>query len=627
MKKSKLSLSVVTGLLGVIALSACSNVNAKENAIVSFKGYDGNSNYSIITDSMYQEYRDSVTGISKFYERILEVLIRHAFNEKQVETDKTLGTIEREASDDVEDKKSEARANKKSNGTSYNTEWKKILDSNGVENEEELKQLFIYNKEKQEIEDWYYKENLDTLKKEYIGVDKDGNKVNPSSSYNGMISSRYPYHIRHILVKTDSDAKNYSTGTITEEQAKSLYNVVSKIRDGKLTFGEIALSNSEDSSNEKYGDVGIMTNKASSTGSLQMASEFQLGLYAYDSLTHASNQAIENGLGISGTFEELSGLTEKTVKEAYSEYAGISQVPYSVFEKLNDLNDASKVGGMLVYENASVVYPRNVLWNKYLNRHNAFLITNNERSYSAVANRADDPDKVSNTYDSTLLLANQNAKQCGFRQVKNIKSLANSALDKNLGVLTDEEGRPIIGVRSEYGIHFMIIQKSVYDFANNDLSLEEYYTTYVPGDAKYPKTASGEDKNTYVNFLNTNKSGYNTRASEVKEAIKSFDSTYDYRLYEKLIELNGDKLKFANDLDKKINDYLNKQRENNAVNQEEGLNLAWSSYLELLEAQNQARHNKERMVPEGCIIAFEQNSLDGVENLYKKGGACYYGNK
>lgn len=627
MKKSKLSLSVVTGLLGVIALSACSNVNAKENAIVSFKGYDGVSNYSVITDSMYQEYRDSVTGISKFYERILEVLIRHAFNEKQVETDKTLGTIEREASDDVKDKKSEAYANKKSNGTSYNTEWKKILDSNGVENEEELKQLFIYNKEKEEIEDWYFKENLETLKKEYLGVDKEGNQVNPSSSYNGKISSRMPYHVRHILVKVDSDAKEYSTASITEDQAKSLYNVVSKIKDGKLTFGEVALSNSEDSSNEKYGDVGIMTNKASSTGSLQMVNEFQLGIYAFDSLTRTVNQAIEKGLGVDGIFEELSSSNEKTIKEAYSEYAGISKVPYSVFEKLNQFSDAQKVNGQLVYENASVVYPRNILWNKYLNRHNAFLITNNERSYSAVANRNDDPDQVSSTYDSSLLLANQNAKQCGFRQVKNIKDLANSTLDKEMGVLTDEEGRPIIGVRSEFGIHFMVIQKSIYDFANTDVSLEEYYTTYVPGDSKYPQTAAGTDKNTYVNFLNTDKSGYNTRASEVKEAIKSFDSTYDYRLYEKLIELNGDNLKFADNLDKKINDYLNKQRENNAASQEEGLNLAWSSYLEMLEAQNNARHNKQRMVPEGCIIAFEQNSLDGVADLYKSGGACYYGNK
>lgn len=627
MKKSKLSLSVVTGLLGVIALSACSNVNAKENAIVSFKGYDGVSNYSVITDSMYQEYRDSVTGISKFYERILEVLIRHAFNEKQVETDKTLGTIEREASDDVKDKKSEASANAKTNGTSYNTEWKKILDSNGVENEEELKQLFIYNKEKEEIEDWYFKENLETLKKEYLGVDKEGNQVNPSSSYNGKISSRMPYHVRHILVKVDSDAKEYSTASITEDQAKSLYNVVSKIKDGKLTFGEVALSNSEDSSNEKYGDVGIMTNKASSTGSLQMVNEFQLGIYAFDSLTRTTNEAIEKGLGIDGIFEELSSSNEKTIKEAYNEYAGISKVPYSVFEKLNQFSDAQKVNGQLVYENASVVYPRNILWNKYLNRHNAFLITNNERSYSAVANRNDDPDQVSNTYDSSLLLANQNAKQCGFRQVKNIKDLANSSLDREMGVLTDEEGRPIIGVRSEFGIHFMVIQKSIYDFANTDVSLEEYYTTYVPGDSKYPTTAAGADKNTYVNFLNTDKSGYNTRASEVKEAIKSFDSTYDYRLYEKLIELNGDNLKFADNLDKKINDYLNKQRENNAANQEEGLNLAWSSYLEMLEAQNNARHNKQRMVPEGCIIAFEQNSLDGVADLYKSGGACYYGNK
>ncbi|NLV29054.1 MAG: hypothetical protein GXY57_02705 [Erysipelotrichaceae bacterium] len=81
MKKSKLSLGLVTGLIGVIAMSACSSVTSNKDAVVTFKGYDGQSPYAVITDEMYDQYRETPNGISKFYERILEVMIRDAFNE------------------------------------------------------------------------------------------------------------------------------------------------------------------------------------------------------------------------------------------------------------------------------------------------------------------------------------------------------------------------------------------------------------------------------------------------------------------------------------------------------------------------------------------------------------------
>jgi 6-pyruvoyl-tetrahydropterin synthase len=146
----------------------------------------------------------------------------------------------------------------------------------------------------------------------------------------------------------------------------------------------------------------------------------------------------------------------------------------------------------------------------------------------------------------------------------------------------------------------------------------------VPSDQDYPSNIDGSPKSTYVNFLNTDKAGYNARANEVKEAIKGFDSTYDYRLYEYLYEANIDSLEFSENLDTKIINYLEKQRENNEESQTLGLNRAWESYLELLEAQSEARSNQSRMVPEGCIIAF----TDGItSDYYVNGGTCYYGNK
>ncbi|MDD2209367.1 MAG: hypothetical protein PHW23_02595 [Bacilli bacterium] len=636
MKKSKLSLGLVTGLIGVMAMSACSSVTSKDGAVVTFKGYDGQSSYTIVTDEMYDEYRNAVDGISKFYEQILEVLIRDAFIKNSVDTEKTLGTIEKEAWDDVLDQKEAAKESADSKGTSYNTEWEAILDSNGVEDTDELYQLFIYQKEKEQIEDWYYEENLETLRQEYLGISSTGVAVEPQADYNGKISSRLPYHLRHILVSIDSTNPSYNRDTITAEQATKLYNVVSKLRDGSLTFGAIAASNSADSSSSSYGDVGIVTNKASSDGSLTMVDEFQLGVYAYDAIatkvTATKNDAISEGLGITGSFTSLSNQTTSTISEAYDDITGsLAKVPYEVFTALNDYKDMENVDGQVLFDGDSMIYPRNVLWNKYLNRHNVFVITNNTRDYSAVPNRADDPDAVGPA-DYSLLLTSPTLKRTGFRKVSDIVSLQDSSLassDPDLGVLTDEEGRVIVGVRSQYGVHFMVIQKSIYEFAESAsnvdyVDLEDYYTTAVPSDQDYPSNIDGSPKSTYVNFLNTDKAGYNARANEVKEAIKGFDSTYDYRLYEYLYEANIDSLEFSENLDTKIINYLEKQRENNEESQTLGLNRAWESYLELLEAQSEARSNQSRMVPEGCIIAF----TDGITNdYYVNGGTCYYGNK
>ena len=129
-----------------------------------------------------------------------------------------------------------------------------------------------------------------------------------------------PYHVRHILVKVDeaSDAaKKFYKGTVNETQAKLLYDTASTLAEGKFTFSEVAKTYSEDSSNVNGGDVGIMTNDASS-GNLTMVNEFQLGIYAYDNLYNAANKTspaadiIKNGLGI--TDEVANALPPKSPK-------------------------------------------------------------------------------------------------------------------------------------------------------------------------------------------------------------------------------------------------------------------------------------------------------------------------
>ncbi len=292
MKKSKLKLGLVTSFIASMALSACgASVTKSDTDLVNFKAYDGETDLSISIDEIYKDYMKSSSGISKYYDQVLEVLIRNAFQkdktgtgnifggDNKVKLKKNYNKILSEARDSVKGQKDVAKENAKTNGTNYSTEWKAVLAEKGVKDEEELLQYFIYKLEKEEIEDWYLDNHEEELKKEYLGVSGTGTATKKE------VSSRFPYHVRHILIKVEDGANEYNRATISADQAKAISKTVELLAQGTLTFGEIAAMKSEDSSNSSYGDVGIMTN-AISSGKLGMVNEFQLGIYAYDAIDY-----------------------------------------------------------------------------------------------------------------------------------------------------------------------------------------------------------------------------------------------------------------------------------------------------------------------------------------------------
>ena len=101
----------------------------------------------------------SSSGISKYYDQVLEVLIRNAFQkdktgtgnifggDNKVKLKKNYNKILSEARDSVKGQKDVAKENAKTNGTNYSTEWKAVLAEKGVKDEEELLQYFIYKLE------------------------------------------------------------------------------------------------------------------------------------------------------------------------------------------------------------------------------------------------------------------------------------------------------------------------------------------------------------------------------------------------------------------------------------------------------------------------------------------------
>ena len=555
MKKSKLSITLVTSFIAAMALTACNDVTASEKAIVTFTPYGSKEAISLITQDVYNAYNNTSNGITKFYDKILEVLIRYQFKEKGFKGELDYAGIENWAKNQVQEQKDKAKANAKSNGTNYDDEWDSILESNNVENAKEFQEKFIYEKEKEVMKNWYADntENAEALKNEFLGVDANGAKVE------SKVKAAMPYHIRHILVKVDeaSDAQaKFYKGTISEAQAKLLADTVTTLAAGQYTFSQVAGMYSEDGSASSGGDVGIMTNAATS-GSLGMVNEFQLGLYAYDNLYDANNTAdaaapiIKEGLGITDTV--VNALPN-----------GVVEVPYEAFVNLGKYAKvvADKEGNKLA-DGSSTVYPRNILWNKYLNLHNVFVIKNSVSGASAF--NAADPTVEFNSL-------------CGTGEYD--ASLPRFNAD---GYLEDENHNVIIGVRSQYGIHFMIIEKSMYDYA----TLADYYTTKLPDDKDFPK-----DKDTYVGFIESQSSeDYKKRADDVKSKITSFDATYDYRLYQDLtskvsISFSG----AAAGLGEKIDQYITATRDNNNYKQEDGLEKVWRTYTELLEVQEENRN-------------------------------------
>ena len=585
MKKSKLSITLVTSFIAAMALSACSSVKSDKEAIVEFTPYGETKSFKLYTDDIYGKYQGTSAGVSKYYDKILEVLIRYKFKEGNFDKgEMKYSEIENWAANQVKEQKEKAKANAKSNGTSYDHEWDAILNSNNVENAKELKQKFIYDKEKEVMKSWYAdnNENAEALKNEFIGINADGSAVQSD------VKGAFPYHVRHILVKVDEagDAsEKFYKGTVSESQAKLLYNTVTTLAEGKYNFAETAKMYSEDGSASNGGDVGIMTNAATS-GSLGMVNEFQLGLYAYDHLfashTGASvtaKETIANGLGFNSIVDE------KTNKKASEALPGLVEVPYQAFVDMGKYAEATadRYGNKLGDGNTAL-YPRNILWNKYFNLHNVFVIKN-AKSGAPTYNAAD----VGNVHHAgdEFKAENLAGAEAYDKDFPAEKKLVRFNSDK---YLTDERGNVIVGVRSQYGIHFMVIEKSVYDYAGSaDVSsLATYYSTKIPTD-------SGYNADSYVGYIESlSNEDYKKRADDVKSKITSFDSTYDYRLYTWLTTdpTEGINITFteaAEGLDQKIDQYITSQKANNAYKQEEGLQKVWKSYTRMLDVQKDNR--------------------------------------
>ena len=730
MKKSKLSIGLVTSFIGALALTACnetaSSVTKSKDSVVDFIGYNSKTDrIEINTDELYREYGESKEGTTLYYNAVLESLIRYEYPliSKKDDTLKKYSRIESEAADKIKASQQTARENAKANDTSYDAEWDKILKANDVESTKDLKLKFIYELEKEAMTDWYFKKHVEStdtetgLREQYLGVTENWDEVNPSALEDN-VDPVYPYHILHILVKLDADATNYTRATITESEAKKLWAVVRQLIDGQYTFIETSKL-SDDTSKDEFGDVELMTTHTS------FYNEFKLGVYAYDALLSkvntqdSSNSAIYKAFGLDeedkvvtqtlqstevGHEHEIVETKEKVVDLVQQEMASrvntniehdtsmIPTIPFDVFRRIGEAAEETKIG-TFEPEGSSVSLPRNVLFNNFLNFRSPFVITNelldedtahhggeiqyliagtDDAQYAVVD--ADSYDAAvahygklfesdgqegyieseqfidGNTYFYESVVENKNSVSTttyNFDDEEIIKLESNNFQEGKVAglgkkVLCDTDGNVVIGVRSTAGIHFMVMRKSVFENTNisvgrQDTSLEDYYTTLVPGDEGFP-----EDKQTFVNMKNSKDSKtYSERADIIKNDIKStstFDAAYDYRLYEALLDYKfdgsdktiGERIHFSDEdenhnsvIRTNIDKMISLLRETHHYSQLDSINNSWKEYLLQLRYQNELRSEEgmfaNSFVPTTCAFSFSK----GNEADWKEGGKCY----
>ena len=563
MNKRLLTLSMV-GLL-TVGLASCSDVKQKEvdgkQVIVTIKDTD------YTADELLSDYAKDSAGVNAFYNAIYDVLVR----DHESITDDMKQNVDTKIDSFVKS----VRSNANSNGKTYKAQLSDELEEKGLESLEELREVYMLEQQKTKFEDSWYESHEATLKTEYI-------------------AKKSPYHIRHILVKTNNAGTSLYDGKISEDEAIKLSNVIQRLAEGKETFGQVAQQASDDTgSAAKYGSVGIMDQD---TG---FVNEFKLGIFAYDAYLNSKNADKDSASKLNiptKVLDESADADKNTglggVMGAYdvkTTVTSVNEIPYGKvldLEKYADTDDTINnkiyVPELPEYEGNwgttinDSYYPRNILFNNYFNDHGLSVIVN----------------------DGTFTGSDKNWKS--------IPELSSKP------VLTDGQN-PILVARagsgdSYQGIHLMVIEQSPFWYDSADLEfttfgkdatptqaefLNNYYSTAIPASSS---TDVSNDQR-YVTFVKSNRDTYSSRATEIENLINGFDSNVSYKLFEELAFNADGSLKAGLEIDEdiltSIKELIASKRAASEISLKETNLDAWTSYVQLLKLQDAQKAAKQ----------------------------------
>jgi hypothetical protein len=726
MKNKKCALGLVAMLAAVAGLTACDQVTSSNSGSI-FTYTDANGvRTSYTAEDLLTNYRKSGSSLSSEFDKVYEVLVRHYYDNLTPSTtlDELKAKATKDVMTDKENAASSAKTNSTtyeaelektmtSNGVKNADELYQyhLYQEEKTKFEDDIYQTFGQTDSKLS--------GLDIIKN---GAYSDGTKIFQSDastwgiSNDGWMLQQMPYHVRHILVKFASgktgeftqDKIGESTDTTGGETTKLAQTIMDlagadyvnsgasdrsagsstiKATSARSTFGAIAQLRSDDTTSAAaYGDPEFFTKTT------EFNNEFKLGTYTYESLYNQRES--EKGYGSSNVYRITPGLTENATSTsdidanqtvntpngssdlynyfknfeynvtATSTTKGIGQIPFGAAVALLDYRGVTKdSGGNVVNEGNEAFYPRNVLFNKYFNKHNVCVITpnaiwsnqnsTNVQTQIAAAGVRDDISPASNE------IANQNFVGTPVSEYYSLPGFQKNTQKILPGfahnVLTDESGNVVLAVRTStsgyQAMHLMIVQRSALsqyglttdasgnvveatsDLTSNGIpTLSEYYSTVNPGDSTYPVDSSGKAVTTYVNFNKQTTQAYSDRSKKITSDIKSYNSSLSTYLFQKLYE--GGNITFTDSkLEDEMMTYSRTKRQSDKDTAFTSWKTAWKTYAEVLSAQEEARTRGlstglGSLLSETVAVQFTSSTLRSTyTNLWSKGGACYYGTK
>ena len=491
MKKAKLTLGLVGALVASGALAACNEVTYTEGVVLTYTDATGKvTRYT--AEDLFGDYLNSASSASTAFSKVQEVLIRNYF--QQPAQANALAQLKTKAQNAVNGIKDQAQSNANTNGTTYQEEFEALLDSNGVDNVDELLEKELYDLEEEQYRTNYYTQaNLNAIRDgtiwENLKTEEAEAEFGPVTD--GYLKTKMPYHVSHILVDfASAESNNVTEATISAAESKKLSDVIKELAGAdngnnlgtaasaqRLSFGSIAFNLSDDTgSSTNYGDLGIMDL------STEFVPEFKLGVYAYDALyssAHSDEYAAsvkDNLLPSTDAETEFGGTVIDQFKKR-----GIGYIPYGAAVALGDpsisyiQNENGEPDlGYEVNDNSATYYPRNVLFNKYFNNHQiAVIVPTRIETNDYLAGKIDINDAAFKYDYGTEADAEGNPIVQGTLD-EDYKKLPGFSYDTSdvfpdLGynVLTNEKGQIILAVRagtSDYqGIHFIVVDRSALD--------------------------------------------------------------------------------------------------------------------------------------------------------------------
>ena len=670
MKKSKLSIGLMTALVSVGALAGCDNAVKSSNTgvLISFDGKD----YSA-SDILKEDFKDT-SKYQSIYDTVYSLIVRNYFNvdglsvknpqyvqkgdhfeinEKEIKLGKAdLSEIEKRAEDKITIDRETARTNANNNNSNEKKELEAICSAQGVEYDKKLtnlKEKYIKDIKKEMFDKDFYNYYM----KDLIlgpGATEDGYSMSEDvkKTWEGYFENQVPYHISHILVKLEDSANKYADGTISEANARKLYEVVNQIAFGKDTFARLAkvLFNDDSGSAADKGNLGIMTTTTS------YVDEFKLGVYAYENIYEpmikGGTTKVAEGSKVELDEETKEKFNAEVTKSFELKEGEIPTVDFSVFEELYEYRDVTRSDNKKpVIDDSTLVYPRNIIYNKSLNRHSVSFITGPEElaifpdgdaemKYVEVAQEGEGVKEVNGKFYKAV-----DAKTIGtgFYQFQEGEKPI-------LAVKVAGEWQPVLCVRagSDYqGIHFIVVNRSPFtEMDKNGVSLENYYTPYYPDQKEsYPKyeVAEGEfkgDMETYVNFSTDEMTEQKQKAEKLASDFKSFDSDrLGKYIFKKFAEIENIKFK-DEELNTKFNEWIETSLEKKEEERKEAWDKKWTDYIDTLARQDAER---SKLVSNTCKLTFKHTNAEytlgylvsekglNKEELYADIENYYFGNK